>query len=188
MSSPHVADANCRARDAIAMQCIGYACMQADGVYSIHTSRPVQRAYRASWLHRACMRSRASEASSNCPPPRSSRRISLRRMLAACFCMREGASVAQKCQNAKCKPPWLTILAQSATCMWRNKVSIITLRISSFQFCMFYLCATIISYGKITVYIENLTNLVLTSWNPVKFFQDFASLQPQYTVRMKYIF
>ena len=87
-------------------------------------------------------------------------------MRAACFCMREGASVAQKCQNAKYKPPWYMILAQSATCMWRKKVSVMTLRISSFQFCMFYLCATIISYGKITVYIENLTNWVLTSWNP----------------------
>ena len=65
-------------------------------------------------------------------------------MRALCFCMREGASVAQKCQSATYKPPGYTILAQSATCMWRKKVSVMTLRISSFQFCMFYLCATII--------------------------------------------
>ena len=42
-----------------------------------------------------------------------------------------------------------------------------TLSIKYFQFCTIYLCATILIYGLITVCIENVTNWVLTSWNPV---------------------
>ena len=163
-------------------------------VYSIHTSRAQRR---ASW--HACTRSRASEASSTyycralpAAPRTSSTEVRwLRRgVCGPCvFGMREGASVAPKCQNATYKPPGYTILAQSATCMWRKKVSVMTLRISSFQFCMFYLCATIIlKLRKNHGLYQKFDKLSTYQLKSCEILQDLASLQPQYTVRMKYIF
>ena len=61
----------------------------------------------------------------------------------------------------------------------RLSLSVMTLKMSYFQFCTFYLCAMILSYGEITVYNENVTNWVTYQLKSWEILRDHATLHVQ---------
>ena len=102
MSSPHVADANCGCITCTA--CIGYACIR-KLVCIAYTRLGLSGVSRPSCtIMHARDRERARLAAANFVHRSSV--TSAWGLRAVCFCMREGASVAPKCQNEKYKPPW----------------------------------------------------------------------------------